>query len=513
MSPWANYTFRVIARNKIGPSIPSHHSDVCFTTPDVPYKNPDNVKGHGSTPANLVISWTPMPEIDHNAPKFKYVVQWKPDDNSSPWQLENINDWRTGQLVIENQPTYRPYRIRVRAVNEVGESNVSANDITGYSGMAEPTESPANFTLREKLDARTALFSWDPVNPENIRGKFEGYKIQTWTDNDGDDDRREILITNDSTQAVVDKLIPYSKNYVVVLAYNTDYNGPNSRIIEVMTEEGTPGPVESFDAYPLGSSALYLVWRKPDQPNGILTGYRIFYQKVTGTEVGNLMEREPPIQDPETTDAKLAGLEPGTKYRIHIKATTSKGPGEDNFIERSTEHDGQTSPLNKPKFTWAQVTTESNGAAAILVKWVPNKEGTGRAGSHFFVQHKRYGDTKFESTEPEFYSLNTTVRGLEPGEMYIFRVVSVDGDKQKISDPEEIYTYPSDGPVVQAKPGSGTTGWFIGLIVAIAFLVLILILICIVKRNRGGKYAVYEREIAHGHLDYAEGGFREYSQP
>lgn len=80
----------------------------------------------------------------------------------------------------------------------------------------------------------------------------------------------------------MDKLIPFSKNYVVVLAYNTDYNGPNSRVIEVMTEEGTPGPVESFDAYPLGASALYLVWRKPEQPNGILTGYRIYYQKVLG---------------------------------------------------------------------------------------------------------------------------------------------------------------------------------------------------------------------------------------
>jgi len=136
MSPWANYTFRVIARNKIGPSIPSLHSEVCLTSPDVPYKNPDNVKGHGSNPANLVISWTPMPEIDHNAPKFKYVVQYKPDDNSSPWNLENVGDWRTGQLVIENQPTYRPYKIRVRAVNEIGEANVSANDVTGYSGMA-----------------------------------------------------------------------------------------------------------------------------------------------------------------------------------------------------------------------------------------------------------------------------------------------------------------------------------------------------------------------------------------
>jgi hypothetical protein len=66
---------------------------------------------------------------------------------------------------------------------------------------------------------------------------------------------------------------------------------------------------------------------------------------------------------------------------------------------------------------------------------------------------------------------------------------------------------------VQAKAASSSSGWFIGLIVAIAFLVLVLILVCIVKRNRGGKYAVYEREIAHGRLDYDEGGFREYSQP
>ena len=45
MSPWSNYTFRVIARNKIGPSLPSDHSKMCSTPADVPYKNPDNVEG------------------------------------------------------------------------------------------------------------------------------------------------------------------------------------------------------------------------------------------------------------------------------------------------------------------------------------------------------------------------------------------------------------------------------------------------------------------------------------
>lgn len=49
---------------------------------------------------------------------------------------------------------------------------------------------------------------------------------------------------------------------------------------------------------------------------------------------------------------------------------------------------------------------------------------------------------------------------------------------------------------------------------AIAFLLLLLILVCIVKRNRGGKYAVHEREAAHGRHDYPdEPGFIEYSQP
>lgn len=58
LSPWANYTFRVVAWNKIGPSAPSAHSDVCSTRPDVPYKNPDRVEGEGSSPNNMVISWS-----------------------------------------------------------------------------------------------------------------------------------------------------------------------------------------------------------------------------------------------------------------------------------------------------------------------------------------------------------------------------------------------------------------------------------------------------------------------
>ena len=56
--------------------------------------------------------------------------------------------------------------------------------------------------------------------------------------------------------------------------------------------------------------------------------------------------------------------------------------------------------------------------------------------------------------------------------------------------------------------------WFIGMLLAVIFLILVCVVVCVVKRNRGGKYAVQEREERQGRRDpYDEGGFPEYTQP
>ncbi|MPC08425.1 Neuroglian [Portunus trituberculatus] len=142
LSPWANYTFRVVARNKIGPSQPSEHSEMCTTLHDVPHKNPDGVEGKGSDPTNLVIKWSPMPEIEHNGPGFKYRVYWKPDDvENARWQTEDVIDWEQDHFVVPNQPTFKPYRIKVEAHNDRGEANVAAPEIQGWSGEADSRRS------------------------------------------------------------------------------------------------------------------------------------------------------------------------------------------------------------------------------------------------------------------------------------------------------------------------------------------------------------------------------------
>lgn len=53
------------------------------------------------------------------------------------------------------------------------------------------------------------------------------------------------------------------------------------------------------------------------------------------------------------------------------------------------------------------------------------------------------------------------------------------------------------------------------MICAIALVIVLTVLVCVVKRNRGGKYAVHEKEAAQGRdLDYGDdGGFNEYTKP
>ena len=48
----------------------------------------------------------------------------------------------------------------------------------------------------------------------------------------------------------------------------------------ILTPQGQPGPIDLLDCYPMGSSALLLQWKPPQEVNGVLSGYRIYYSKV-----------------------------------------------------------------------------------------------------------------------------------------------------------------------------------------------------------------------------------------
>ncbi|XP_037068395.1 neuroglian-like isoform X3 [Pollicipes pollicipes] len=511
ISPWANYTFRVIAKNRVGPSLPSGHSEVCTTPKALPEKNPKNVEGRGTKPDNLVIRWTPMSKIDHNAPKFRYLVRWKRNESNAEWNQKVIMDWRRGHLVIPNQPTYVPYKIRVDALNELGESVVESAEVIGYSGEDVPTAPPTNFRLEKIYDGKRALFSWSPVDNSTIRGEFLGYKIQTWTEKEGTDKKREMSFGPDVTQGLVTKFKPHARNKVQILSFNRMYEGPPSEVLTFDTPQGRPSAVDSLEAVPMGSSAFFLIWKKPRETNGVLTGYKVEYQKMNGLSLGPVLDRTPQITNPRTTRTKLAGLKPSTKYRITVRALTEAGEGPPYYIERTTKSP-QTQQPDRPSLLWAHVRGEEGSENNLKITWLPNTEG--RPGSHFFVQYRRAGEASWMSSPIEYYDDSILLRGLDPAQVYEIRTVSVDGLFNAYSDVEEVETYAPDGPYIQATQSVHTSGWFIAMMLAVALLLLILVLVCIVRRNRGGKYDVQDRENAHGRGDlYPEDGFQEYQQP
>jgi len=510
MSPWSNYTFRVIARNKVGDSLPSGHSKTCLTPEDVPYKNPDNVEGRGTAPNNLVIYWTRMPQIEHNAEKFQYRVYFKEDKEGSEWIIQDVPDWYAKELLVPNVPQFTKYRIKVVAHNRKGEANVAAQEVIGWSGEAEPSEAPTNFTLTSVMGPRSATVSWNAVSPSSLNGHFKGYKIQTWTEDTGENKYREIIMKSDATSSLVSSFKPYAKNYARILAFNGAYNGPPSNIINFNTPEGTPGPVDMLECFPMGSSALLLHWKPPIEVNGILTGFRIYYAKVEGTKLGPTLEREPKIKKPKTNKAKLAGLQPHSKYRVTIKATTKEGEGMPYYTECDTNVQSMNPP-SMPNFKYTHMTAE-NGRSRVKVTWQPFVDGN--PGSHFFVQYRKDKETQWIKTDDELNENSIIVRGLDQGHYYQFRVVAVDGKFETPSAIKDVYTY-EKFYAESHQQTVASSGWFIGMVFAILILVLVCVLVCLVKRHRGGKYLVEEKERNCG-VDYddgQEGGFPEYPQP
>ena len=97
-----------------------------------------------------------------------------------------------------------------------------------------------------------------------------------------------------------------------------------------------PGPVDMLECYAMGSSALLLAWKPPKEINGLLSGYRIYYQEVEGTKLGPRLERKPRINNAKSDKAKLAGLKPYSKYRVTIRAITRTGEGMPYYTECDT---------------------------------------------------------------------------------------------------------------------------------------------------------------------------------
>ncbi|XP_032258306.1 neuronal cell adhesion molecule isoform X13 [Phoca vitulina] len=407
LSPYVNYSFRVMAVNSLGRSLPSEASEQYLTKAAEPDTNPTAVEGLGSEPDNLVITWKPLNGFESNGPGLQYKVSWRQKDGDDEWTSVVVAN--VSKYIVSGTPTFVPYLIKVQALNDVGFAPEPAV-VMGHSGEDLPMVAPGNVHVNV-VNSTLAEVHWDPVPLKSIRGHLQGYRIYYWKAQSSSKRNRRHLekkiltFQGSKTHGMLPGLEPFSHYTLNVRVVNGKGEGPASPDRVFNTPEGVPSAPSSLKIVNPTLDSLTLEWDPPSRPNGILTEYTLKYQPINSThELGPLVDLKIPANKTRWT---LKNLNFSTRYKFYFYAQTAAGSGS--------------------QITEEAVTAVDEGKTAGIP---PPDVGAGKA-------------------------------------------------------------------MASRQVDIATQGWFIGLMCAVALLILILLIVCFIRRNKGGKYPVKEKEDAH----------------
>ncbi|KFQ35856.1 Neural cell adhesion molecule L1-like, partial [Merops nubicus] len=446
LAPYVNYQFRVISVNAVGRSQPSKASLRYATPPAAPDKNPENIRVEASEPNEMVMKWEPLKPVERNGPGLEYKVSWRQRGVEADWNEELV---KKHSLTLRNTPTFVPYEIKVQAVNNLG-SGPEPNVTIGYSGEDVPDAAPSGVSV-DIVNSTLAKVFWLGIPRDRVRGHLRGYKVSWWKTKSMLDGKRHhpekhfLTFVGDRNYGMIPGLEPFSEFHLTVLAYNAKGDGPESSPVVFETPEGVPEQPRFLRILNFDKDSLTLSWGLPKKANGHLIGYILQYQIINEThEVGPLNDIH--VANRSTLSWRFAGLSSSTKYKFYVKACTVKGCGK---------------PVTEEGLTMAQ---GSKGIGKISEAVKPTQ--------------------KFHPIE-----------ALEPGTEYTVRLVTKNWVDNNSIFEDVIET--RGRAYAGIYDGISTQGWFIGLMCAIALLTLLLLTICFVRRNKGGKYSVKEKEDLH----------------
>ncbi|XP_062347121.1 neuronal cell adhesion molecule isoform X28 [Cinclus cinclus] len=280
LSPYVNYSFRVIAVNKIGRSQPSEPSEQYLTKSASPDENPANVQGIGSEPDNLVITWEPLKGFQSNGPGLQYKVSWRQKDVDDEWTSVIVAN--VSKYIVSGTPTFVPYEIKVQALNDLGYAP-EPSEVIGHSGEDLPMVAPGNVQVHV-INSTLAKVQWDPVPLKTVRGNLQGYKVYYWkVQSLSRRSRRHVekkILTfrGNKTFGMLPGLEPYSSYKLNVRVVNGKGEGPASPDKVFKTPEGVPSSPSFLKITNPTLDSLTLEWGSPTHPNGVLTSYTLKFQ-------------------------------------------------------------------------------------------------------------------------------------------------------------------------------------------------------------------------------------------
>uniref|UniRef100_A0A667XSZ6 Neurofascin homolog (chicken) a n=1 Tax=Myripristis murdjan TaxID=586833 RepID=A0A667XSZ6_9TELE len=470
-----------------------------------------------SDPAARSVRLTWIPGNDHNSPIREFLVQFE-EDRWDPGRWQNLTSFpgHLNSVILQLAP-FVNYQFRVIAINTEGQSEpsrpsefplcVSAPDAipTGLRGWGSSKDN-MEITWEPLLDLerngpnlqynvwwrrKDSGEEWSNVTTASSKHivhnteTYVPYDIKIQARNDfgagpesnvetgysGEDSESthtllQDLVVNQEKKVkgfyshaaepsgVLGELHPFSNYRMFMVVANSRYEGPASETVNFTTEEGVPDTPRFFKINRRSSDTLHLQWDKPLEPNGILTGYQLKY--LTGGPLGLTFL-------PNMTEFTLHIPDRSTRYRFILSALTKVGSGapyreESPHFSNEGEHSTHTHTHTHTE-THTASTLKSITSGGRLLCDVSQAVGS---------EPENSGGNKNKNISP-FTAKKCLCLAL-------------------IMSPLSSSAYSKD------QVDIATQGWFIGLMCAIALIVLILLIVCFIKRSRGGKYPVRDKK-------------------
>uniref|UniRef100_A0A8D1VA22 Neurofascin n=1 Tax=Sus scrofa TaxID=9823 RepID=A0A8D1VA22_PIG len=416
------------------------------------------------------LTW--IPGDDNNSPITDYVVQFEEDQfQPGVWHDHSKFPGSVNSAVLQLSP-YVNYQFRVIAINEVGSSHPSLPS-ERYRTSGAPPESNPSDVKGEGTRKNNMEITWTPMNATSAFGPNLRYIVK-WRRRETRETWNNVTVWG--SRYVVGQTPVYVPYEIRVQAENDFGKGPEPDTVIGYSGEDLPSAPRRFRVRQPNLETINLEWDHPEHPNGILIGYTLKYVAFNGTKVGKqIVENFSPNQ----TKFTVQRADPVSRYRFSLSARTQVGSGEAVTEESPAppnEAPDEQSIWNVtvlPNSKWANITWKHNFGP----------------GTDFVVEYIDSNHTK-KTVPVKAQAQPIQLTDLYPGMTYTLRVYS--RDNEGISS--TVITFMTSTAYTNNQADIATQGWFIGLMCAIALLVLILLIVCFIKRSRGGKYPVREKK-------------------
>uniref|UniRef100_A0A8C6SL96 Neural cell adhesion molecule L1 n=1 Tax=Neogobius melanostomus TaxID=47308 RepID=A0A8C6SL96_9GOBI len=420
-----------------------------------------------SDPAARSVRLTWIPGNDHRSPITEFLVQFEEDQwEPGVWRDLSSYPGDHNSVILQLSP-FINYHFRVIAINGVGRSEPSLPSLPYKTSGAAPDVIPKG--LRGWGSSKDNMeISWEPLSDLERNGPDLHYSVW-WKRSNSNDDWTNV--TTEASRYVVTNTPTYIPYDIKVQAQNRFGHGAVSNVVVGYSGEDVPDtPPTNLRVSKVNSTRVHLHWTPVDMSSvhGQFKEYKLYFWRESSLVPGLAVSQEKLTKGFYSTAAEpsavLLDLVPFSHYHMYLVVANSRYEGPpSNAVRFSTKEGVPDAP---------QYFREPNG---ILIGYQLKYQAVNGSS--------RGGRPLLETFLPNVTDF--TLRLPERATDFSF-ILCCPGEHTCLTVPSLSFL----SPAYMDQVDIATQGWFIGLMCAMALLILILLIVCFIKRSRGGSTQV-----------------------